>query len=478
MDRWPLLSWSMDRPDNTLQQHPKHAGRARGRRRLAGEHGRDGSGADLGSANPTSTQDERPPRRPQRRPPTVEPAPSTSTAPPSHQPRPSRRSKFKATLTETPQAQTSASAPQHEVPAENPEPKPKPKPRPNPRRAREQPSGDDLTSTLTHALRTPPFPDCPICFNSIRPENPTWSCSPPTGTSTEVHAEDKDAEGSHCCWNTFHLKCIRAWAEKNVKELEEAWRARGESRPGEWRCPGCRATRQAVPRTYMYATVVSCEYVRIIDHGLFFNRCFCLRMRHPAPPRIATPHSCAQPCSRPRSTCGHACPLLCHPGPCPPCAVTIQVACFCGKERHSAKCQVGVTAALSFSCAQPCRKPLRCGNSEHRCAEACHEGPCPPCPTQEEVQCWCGRETKRVACGEVRIEDSTKCVVIKDDGSEQVWMGSYGCGHPCERYDLLFFASKLILLMRISSLQSVCLFTALLFQALSSTFSDATTMSI
>lgn len=173
--------------------------------------------------------------------------------------------------------------------------------------------------------------------------------------------------------------------------------------------------------------------------SLFVHRCFCLRMRHPAPPRIATPHSCAQPCSRPRSTCKHACPLPCHPGPCPPCAVTIQVTCFCGKERRSAKCQLGVATAMLSSCAQPCRKPLRCGNSEHQCAEACHEGPCPPCPEREEVRCWCGRETKRVACGEVKVEDGTECVIVKDDGSEQIWMGNYGCGRPCVRYDLFFY---------------------------------------
>ncbi|KAI9457906.1 hypothetical protein HD554DRAFT_2029782 [Boletus coccyginus] len=342
------------------------------------------------------THGARPPPRPQQRPPGSgqpidEPAPS-------HPPRPSRRDRFKATLTETAESQT------------QPGPPPAEKRRPRALRRPREPPGDDLTSTLTHALRTPPFTDCPICFNPIRPEQATWSCSPPTilpGTAED----DKDTEGPHCCWNTFHLKCIRAWAEKSVKDLEEAWRARGESRPGEWHCPGCRATRQAVPHTYI---------------------CFCLRMRNPAPPRISTPHSCAQPCSRPRSGCRHACPLPCHPGPCPPCAVTTQATCFCGKERRSAKCQVGGTT-LSFSCNQPCLRPFRCGNSEHQCTEPCHEGPCSPCPEREEVRCWCGRHTKNVACGEAKVEESTKCVLAKDDGSEQVWMGSYGCGHPCGR---------------------------------------------
>lgn len=100
------------------------------------------------------------------------------------------------------------------------------------------PPGDDLTSILTFALSNPPFPECMICFNPILPSHPSWSCSP---------KEEKDAQS---CWNTFHLKCIKPWAEKSVKDTEEAWRARGEERKGEWRCPGCQWKREIVPRKY------------------------------------------------------------------------------------------------------------------------------------------------------------------------------------------------------------------------------------
>lgn len=142
----------------------------------------------------------------------------------------SRRSRFNAKITQPVEEQAPS--------ASSSTPKPKPK---HPR----MPRGDDLTSTLTRALRTPPFPDCPICFNSVRPEHPTWSCSPPQGPFS-----DDDRERSQCCWTTFHLKCIRSWAEKSVKDIVEAWRARGEVRPGEWRCPGCQTKREQVPRTY------------------------------------------------------------------------------------------------------------------------------------------------------------------------------------------------------------------------------------
>lgn len=107
-----------------------------------------------------------------------------------------------------------------------------------PRKRNKAPAGDDLTSVLTFSLSTPPFPECMICFNRIRPEQHTWSCSP---------TEEKEAQS---CWNTFHLKCILSWAEKSVKDLEEAWRARGEERKGEWRCPGCQSRRDIVPRKY------------------------------------------------------------------------------------------------------------------------------------------------------------------------------------------------------------------------------------
>jgi transcriptional repressor NF-X1 len=62
----------------------------------------------------------------------------------------------------------------------------------------------DLTSRLIHLFtHKDDALDCPICFNSIHPAQPIWSCSP----SPEVDT---------CCWGTFHLKCIRSWAIKSA----------------------------------------------------------------------------------------------------------------------------------------------------------------------------------------------------------------------------------------------------------------------
>lgn len=158
-------------------------------------------------------------------------APDTRDRPPHEGNR--RGAKFNAGLTETPSKEASSSN----------------NPKPSQRYKSSGPKGDDLTSTLIHALSTPPYPDCPICFASIHPAQPTWSCS---RSLINRNADDagKENESSQCCWTTFHLKCIRSWATKSVKELVDAWRARGEERPGEWRCPGCQSKREHVPSGY------------------------------------------------------------------------------------------------------------------------------------------------------------------------------------------------------------------------------------
>lgn len=110
------------------------------------------------------------------------------------------------------------------------------------------PQAEDLTSSLIRELSTPPFLDCPICFSSLRPEQPIWSCSP----SLPIVASS-EAQIRQYCWTSFHLKCIRSWAEKSVKEVADAWRARGElNKIGDWRCPGCQAKREIIPSSYWY----------------------------------------------------------------------------------------------------------------------------------------------------------------------------------------------------------------------------------
>ncbi|ESK87323.1 shuttle craft like transcriptional regulator [Moniliophthora roreri MCA 2997] len=269
------------------------------------------------------------------------------------------------------------------------------------RRSRYKPKGygvepdltsDDLTSNLIRGLRQPPYQDCVICCEPVRPPQPTWSCSP----LTPIVAED-NAEGAHepqYCWTTFHLKCIRSWSEKSFNDVKAAWIARGEEgRGGEWRCPGCQGRRNVLTDGY---------------------RCFCGSTPHPNN-RLATPHSCGNPCSRPRTTCSHPCSLLCHPGPCPPCKVTLETVCGCVRKRVLViKCgenrdQHGRSKGeLNVSCGGKCEKPLACG--KHTCQRVCHLGECSPCEESETLSCWCDKTERQGRCGE-----------------GEMWAGSLGC---------------------------------------------------
>jgi len=111
-------------------------------------------------------------------------------------------------------------------------------------------TGDDLTSTLIRGLTSAPYHDCPICFSSIRPDQAIWSCSP---SIPLIHSPQQGP--LQYCWTSFHVKCIRSWADKSVKDVAEAWRARGEpGKKGDWRCPGCQAKREIVPTGYWYSS--------------------------------------------------------------------------------------------------------------------------------------------------------------------------------------------------------------------------------
>ncbi|GLB39230.1 putative R3H domain containing protein [Lyophyllum shimeji] len=146
-------------------------------------------------------------------------APESSTNASSNQPPrraggPSRRgAKFNAGLTEPGTTSCSSDKPVNKYK--------------NTAAARTEPEADDLTSRLIHDLRTPPYSDCPICFNSIHPAQRTWSCSP---SIPVIRPPDAETDEAQYCWTTFHLKCIGEWAAKSVKDIVDAWRARGQTR--------------------------------------------------------------------------------------------------------------------------------------------------------------------------------------------------------------------------------------------------------
>ncbi|KAH9477551.1 NF-X1-type zinc finger protein NFXL1 [Psilocybe cubensis] len=191
------------------------------------------------ASTPSSVVDGEPktnsqPRNPRKKKPVQAPANADGAPPP---PRNRRAANFGAGLTNPDERQNQSSRDKEPGHSKN----------------RRLPQGDDLTSSLIRNLSTPPYPDCPICFSSIRPDQAIWSCSPsiPIVTSSENQV-------AQYCWTSFHVKCIRSWADKSVKEVADAWRARGEpNKGGDWRCPGCQAKREAVPSGYWYVTASS-----------------------------------------------------------------------------------------------------------------------------------------------------------------------------------------------------------------------------
>ncbi|CUA77138.1 FKBP12-associated protein 1 homolog [Schizosaccharomyces pombe 972h-] [Rhizoctonia solani] len=265
------------------------------------------------------------------------------------------------------------------------------------------PTSGDLTSRLIYSLtHKHDALDCPICFNPVHPAQPIWSCGPPPTLVGDTSAT--------CCWTIFHMKCIKEWARKSVEATREAYRARSVDLPGQWRCPGCQTKRTAVPQTYV---------------------CFCGRATNPAPSQLSTPHSCGEPCARVRKECEHACPLACHPGPCPPCLVSVSKDCWCGSKTIVSRCSVlnknttnGSATVPTLSCGQPCGRLLGC--EKHTCQLECHPGPCTPCQVVDVVRCYCGKHEKDMSCGAGIPKD---CSVE----GQAAWEGRWQCEEICDR---------------------------------------------
>lgn len=172
---------------------------------------------------------------------------------------------------------------------------------------------------------------------------------------------------------------------------------------------------------------------RISAHAVHLTcvlRCFCNSTPEPRPPRLATSHSCGNPCSRIReSGCGHPCPLWCHPGPCPPCKVTTHLECYCPKKKIlSFHCGIEGRGpkgrSRDLSCGSVCGRMLSC--QKHTCEKVCHDGECGDCAVREIAKCWCGKEEQEIGCGEGK---AVACSVE----NEGEWTGRFGCSNICGR---------------------------------------------
>ncbi|WFD07357.1 FKBP12-associated protein [Malassezia vespertilionis] len=227
--------------------------------------------------------------------------------------------------------------------------------------------------------------DCTICYNTVARKDAVWSCTR--------------------CYTVLHLHCVRKWADRSVKQIEERNAMHEDEQirrtKGSWRCPGCQDVRTAVPTEY---------------------RCWCQRVKNPTQQPI--PHACGGACTK--GCALHGCAAsTCHPGPCPSCKVSIRVACFCGKQANmSVQCRG--EAPRGVSCGDVCGKALACGH--HACTLPCHSGACPPCVAEIRSACHCGRQSKELLCGDrdpstaaLHIASAWSCGAVCD--------APFACGH-------------------------------------------------
>lgn len=141
---------------------------------------------------------------------------------------------------------------------------------------------------------------CLICIGTVKRADYIWSCEN--------------------CYSFFHLNCLQRWAKDNISQqklhqsddIDGYYNNLGEyiQKPKtaiKWCCPKCRFDYlpTEIPQHY---------------------ECFCKKEINPVNHAWLVPHSCGEICGKPlkSSRCTHRCVLLCHPGPCPPCAQIIR----------------------------------------------------------------------------------------------------------------------------------------------------------
>ncbi|XP_043229933.1 NF-X1-type zinc finger protein NFXL1-like [Amphibalanus amphitrite] len=232
---------------------------------------------------------------------------------------------------------------------------------------------------------------CLICIGSVKRTDPLWCCSG--------------------CWVGFHLHCVQTWARDSISQQQRRLES-GDAKTEvlQWHCPNCRRPygRDQVPSRY---------------------RCYCGKTPDPPPDPWLLPHACDQRCERPlRPECGHRCLLQCHPGPCPPCPVTVSTRCHCGRSGpDTRRCGNKV-----WSCRKPCGRTLDCNT--HPCRELCHPGECPPCPKTSRQPCNCGQKTELRPCASPRWQCEKVCGRPLSCGHHRCERvcHSGACG-PCER---------------------------------------------
>ena len=134
--------------------------------------------------------------------------------------------------------------------------------------------------------------------------------------------------------------------------------------------------------------------------------CECQKTKEPRPcsaPQFKCGHPCGALLSCGFHNCDHICP---PPGPCPPCPLSLDRHCPCGKSVVQLPC-----TEATPTCGDTCGKTLGCGS--HSCAERCHRGSCPSCLQMKVKKCRCGARQKEVQCAKT-FTCEAKCRKTRD----------------------------------------------------------------
>jgi transcriptional repressor NF-X1 len=259
-----------------------------------------------------------------------------------------------------------------------------------PRRRDSMSSAPDISTRIHEDISNHVY-ECAICSNDITRNSKVWSC--------------------RICWTVLHLSCVKKWAHSEGAAVKAGPVRDGEMPPPRmWRCPGCNLAKDAMPERFS---------------------CWCEKEQDPAPLPGITPFSCGQTCGKSR-TCPHHCTLMCHAGPCPPCAQTGPAqSCFCGIQSKTNRC-VDTDYVNGWSCGQACNELMPCG--KHYCPRPCHEGLCGSCEVPIDSKCFCGSVTADVPCFEVVEEKpSHKLEQLGDETVVSEWIGRFDCHQICDR---------------------------------------------
>jgi hypothetical protein len=142
------------------------------------------------------------------------------------------------------------------------------------------------------------------------------------------------------------LGCIKRWIrklnpakgegddeeEKEEDEIPRNQEAELEEAADDQQESEARRAAKHMLAFYSY-TCPNCNY-SYAENQLPKYKCFCGRFEEPAYSPMVLPHSCGEYCDRKKhDSCTHGrCEIMCHPGSCPPCSITVPVSCYCGKE--------------------------------------------------------------------------------------------------------------------------------------------------